>query len=140
MTDNELLPEFVGFFANARQGRLCFPHCRACSRFHWYPMPRCPHCQSADWRWQQVSGAGEIYSFTKVRHAFDRSRRDQLPYAVALVTFANAPGVRLITNIVGADASDLRIGEPVEPVFPAPDDAINRVLFRQTSRDRSARP
>jgi uncharacterized OB-fold protein len=93
-------------------------------------MPRCPHCRSARWKWHRVSGAGEIHSFTEVRHAFDRSRVDALPYTVALIAFADVPGVRLITNIIDADAASLRIGQRVEPVFPAADDESGRVCFR----------
>jgi hypothetical protein len=116
-TENELLPEFAGFFEHARAGRLAFPRCRACTRFHWYPMPRCPHCLSPDVGWQPVSGDGRVYSFTRVTHAFDRSRADALPYVVAIVTFADAPGVRLVTNIVGDGLAGLSVGEAVRPVF-----------------------
>lgn len=128
---SELLdpPEFAGFRANAREQRLAFPFCQACGQNHWYPMPRCPHCQSADVVWRPVKGPGEIFSFTEVRHAFDKSRRDRLPYVVALITFADAPGVRFITNIVGNVARDLHIGDAVEPIFPLADDPNARVDF-----------
>lgn len=122
-------PEFDGFRTNASQGRLAFPRCNACKRFHWYPMPRCPHCRSAEIAWAPIDGRGEIFSYTIVRHAFDKSRRDQLPYTVALITFADAPGVRLITNIIEADAGALAIGDAVEPVF-AKDGGAAPVLFR----------
>lgn len=125
-------PEFDGFAANAREGRIAFPKCTACGRFHWYPMPRCPHCRSAGIRWQAVTGVGEVFSFTIVRHPFDTRRADALPYVVALVTFADAPDVRLITNIVGPDALSVAIGDKVEPVF-APDDPCEAaVVFRRT--------
>lgn len=132
--------EFAGFFEHARKGHLCFPFCGACRRVHWYPMPRCPHCRRASWHWQHVSAVGEIYSFTNVRHAFDPGRRDALPYVVALVTFAEAPGIRLITNIVDAEASNLRIGQRVQPVFPAPDDGTGRIFFRTLVKKGSAAP
>jgi hypothetical protein len=122
--------EFAGFFDNARAGKLAFPKCKACGQFHWYPMPRCPHCQSTDVQWQAISGRGELYSFTSVTHAFDPSRRDSLPYTVGLVTFADAPGVRLITNIIDAPAEALRLGMAVDPVFPARDDGGGLVFFR----------
>jgi len=114
---NEMLPEFMGFVDNARQGRLAFPYCRICGKFHWYPMPRCPHCRGNEIEWRQVSGRGQLFSFTRVMHAFDKSRADALPYVVALIEFADAPGVRLVTNIVGGRHDALRIGQPVAPVF-----------------------
>jgi uncharacterized protein len=114
---NEVLPEFSGFFENARQHRLAFPCCRSCGKFHWYPMPRCPHCRGSDVEWRKVSGRGTLFSFTRVMHAFDKSRADALPYVVALVEFADAPGVRLITNIIDSPHDELRIGQSVAPVF-----------------------
>jgi uncharacterized OB-fold protein len=130
-------PEFAGFAANAREHRIAFPHCEACRRFHWYPMPQCPHCQSGRIAWKPVSGAGTIFSFTEVRHAFDKSRRDRLPYIVAMVTFHDAPGVRLITNVVGADLAELAIDANVEPVFPPSGDPDATVCFRLTKGTRS---
>lgn len=125
-----LLPEFRGFFDHAREQRIAFPLCRACGRFHWYPMPRCPHCRSTNVVWQPIAGKGELFSFTEVRHAFDQSRRDDLPYIVGLVTFADAPDVRLITNIAGADLSSLYIGQPLDPVFVTNDKGQPLVHFR----------
>ena len=123
--------EFAGFFDSARRGVLSFPRCGVCTRFHWYPMPLCPHCRSADVHWQPVSGRGALFSFTSVKHAFDSKYADQLPYTVGLVTFADAPGVQLITNIIEAPAEDLTIGMPVEPVFDRAGDGL--VLFRPVS-------
>lgn len=117
METSNLLPEFAGFGEHVRAGHLAFPHCLGCGQFHWYPMPRCPHCQGRDVEWRRVSGRGELVSFTRVLHAFDSSRADRLPYVVALVRFADAPGVNLISNIVGSDKREPEIGRPVKPVF-----------------------
>lgn len=114
---NDQLTEFSGFSENARQHRLAFPFCRSCGKFHWYPMPRCPHCRGNDMEWRRVSGRGTLFTFTRVMHAFDKSRVGSLPYVVALVEFADAPGVRLVTNIVDSQQDDLRIGQSVDPVF-----------------------
>jgi uncharacterized protein len=114
---DELLPEFQGFFDNAGAGRLAFPCCQSCGKFHWYPMPRCPHCQRPDIEWRQVAGQGELFSFTRVMHLFDKSRVGTLPYIVALVTFADAPGVRFVTNIIGEGTDRLQIGQALDPVF-----------------------
>ena len=124
------LPEHTGFCRHLREGRLCFPRCRDCGRFHWYPKPDCPHCRSAAIDWQAVAGPATVFSFTIVRHAFDAKWREALPYVVALVTFEDAPGVRLVTNVVGIKPEAVRIGGAVEPVFQISDDGEARVLFR----------
>ncbi len=133
MTDlasKEMLLEFAGFFENARAGRLAFPYCPNCSRFHWYPMPRCPHCRGAHIIWQQVSGRGELFSFTRVVHPFDASRAGTLPYVIGLVTFADALDVRLVTNIVGEGLDRLAVGQIVLPVFRADNGKAAVVEFR----------
>lgn len=134
-----LPPEFAGFFEHVAAGRLAFPRCEGCQKFHWYPMPRCPHCQANRIIWQPVSGRAEIFSFTSVLHAFDKSRREDLPYIVALVVFADAPGVRLISNIVGTDYGVLHIGDTVEPVFAAAADRplVNFRLAKSAPGERS---
>ncbi len=113
---DETAPEFAGFFEAARREQLAFPRCTACGSFHWYPMKACPHCRSRDIAWQPVAGEGAVFSWTTVRHAFDPAYKDRLPYIVALVEFADAPGIRLVTN-VEADPDALSIGDAVRPVF-----------------------
>lgn len=120
-------PGFAGHFAGLREGALRFPYCAACARFHWYPMPRCPHCRAPSWSWRAVAGRAELYSWTVVRHPFDPAFAAELPYVVALVTFADAPEVRLVTNLVGVEAARIAIGMAVDPVF---DRAGSRVQFR----------
>lgn len=124
-------PEFDGFLANVSDGRIAFPRCRACGRFHWYPMPRCPHCRSTDIDWQPVAGPAQVFSFTIVRHGFDKRRAAALPYVVGLVTFADAPGVRLVTNIVGTGALEIAIGDAVVPIFASDDPHGAAVVFRR---------
>jgi uncharacterized OB-fold protein len=133
-------PEFSGFFENAHAGRLCFPRCHGCEAFHWYPMPRCPHCRDKNWDWHKISGVGKIYSFTSVRHAFDKERASDLPYTVALITFADAPGVRLVSNIVDEEAANLQIGQAVEWVHGNPFNAQPVVMFRLAEINMEARP
>ena len=123
-------PEFEHFFDHTRAQRLSFPHCRTCRRFHWYPMKRCPHCRSDDLDWQQVRGPATLFSWTVVRHAFDPKFSDRLPYVVGLVEFADAPGVRLVTNIVEAPEGRIAIGMLLEPVFEATNAERPLVRFR----------
>jgi len=70
-----------------------------------------------------------VLSYTSVHHAFDKRRAGVLPYIVALVTFADAPGVQLITNVVGPDAKKIAIGAAVEPIFQSNPAGDPLVLF-----------
>lgn len=121
---------FRGHFDHLSAGKLAFPFCEECGRWHWYPMPLCPHCRSSRLSWRPVSGTGEIWSWTVVRHAFDASHRDKLPYVVALVCFEEAPGIRLVANVEAASPDELRIGMPVELVPPVPGEPAQHAAFR----------
>lgn len=121
--------EFRGHFDRLSAGQLAFPICEACGKWHWYPMPLCPHCRSNRLAWRLVRGVGEIWSWTVVRHPFDPSSRDRIPYVVALVCFTDAPGIRLVANIEGVSPDALRIGLPVELIPPAGDEHPPRPVF-----------
>ena len=123
-------PQFAPHFAHLAAGRLCFPYCAACARFHWYPMPLCPHCQSAGFEWRQVTGRGTLYSWTEIHHAFDVRYDGPLPYIVALIDFADAPGVRLVSNIVGAAADTLKLDMTVAAHFSHDAHGHPQVTFR----------
>ena len=110
-------PEFAGHFEQLAQGRLCFPWCAGCQRFHWYPMPLCPHCRADGWQWRAVSASGALYSWTEIHHAFDVRYSGALPYIVALIEFPQVPGVRLIANLVGTSSMALAIGQTVSADF-----------------------
>jgi uncharacterized protein len=109
--------EFRPFFQALAQGHIAFPRCSACQRFHWYPLQSCPHCGERKIHWSKISGAGTLYSWTTIHHAFGADPPPVLPYVVGLVVFEDAPGVRLITNIVGVSAEQLIEQMPLTPLI-----------------------
>lgn len=121
--------EFLPFWEGLRAGRISFPRCEDCGRFHWYPMKRCPHCSGERIAWAVVRGEGVLYSFTIVRYAFSPEYRDKLPYVVALVEFPDAPGVRLITQLVDVPHEAIRIGMKLKPMPPNSNEAYPKALF-----------
>ena len=126
-------PEFEPHFTQLAAGRLCFPFCTDCQRFHWYPLPLCPHCQSSQAAWRQVSGQGELYSWTEIHHAFDVRYNGPLPYIVALISFADAPGVRLVSNMLGVAADALVVGMSVTADFSNATAGDRQLVFRPTA-------
>lgn len=111
--------EYRPFFDGVGRGEILFPRCWSCTRFHWYPKPRCPHCGSAEIGWTAVRGAVRLYGCTTVRRAFAAEFEDAIPYTLALVEFADAPGVRLLSRLTGEARRHPVIGMPLRPVFPA---------------------
>jgi uncharacterized OB-fold protein len=103
------------FWTSGADGVLRILRCGGCGRYQHPPLPLCPACHSADMSWQPVSGNGVIWSWTINRYQWVPSMPP--PYVVAEVELAEQPGLRLQTNIVGADPADIRIGMAVTVCF-----------------------
>lgn len=125
-----LAPEFAAFRRWLAAGELRLPWCPDCARWHWYPMPRCPHCRGTALAWRAVRGPARLYSWTEITHRFDPRYAGPLPYLVALVELDEAPGIRLVTNLVDVDAAALTVDLPLEADFRAARDDPPRLLFR----------
>ena len=99
----------------ARERRLLIKHCADCAKYHFYPRELCPHCHSDAVDWAQAKGTGSVYTFTIARRPAGPAFKADAPYVVAIVELDEGP--RMMTNIVGADPDDIRIGQRVEVTF-----------------------
>jgi uncharacterized OB-fold protein len=102
-------------FEAARWKKLVIQRCQACATFQHPPRDACSSCRSFDLHWAEVPGTGTIYTYTVVYHPIG-PLRDHVPYNIVTVLLDEA-GVRLVSNVVDADPSDLDVGLPVEVVF-----------------------
>ncbi|WUI02532.1 Zn-ribbon domain-containing OB-fold protein [Spirillospora sp. NBC_00431] len=105
------------FWTATTEGRLLLPRCESCATVFWYPRPFCPRCGGRDVTWFQASGEATVYTYTVVRKARGEYR-ELTPYVVAYVELAEGP--RILTNIVGCDPAEVRVGQPVTLLFDAP--------------------
>lgn len=100
------------FFDEASDSTVSLPQCDDCQKFHWYPMERCPHCQSSNLRWRPVSATGVVFSKTVVRRSFTDVTEGDVPYGIVLVEVDEAPSVRLVCRF---DPNEpISIGTPVK--------------------------
>jgi uncharacterized OB-fold protein len=97
----------------------------SCSKLRHPPRPRCDKCGSYDWDTQQASGKGTVYSFVVVHYpqvpAFD------YPLAIGLIELEE--GTRLVADIVGIEAKDVKVGMPVEVEWIEHDDDLTLPAF-----------
>jgi uncharacterized protein len=105
----------VPFWQGCREGELRYQHCAACGLANFPPTEHCRQCLSAELRWKQSNGLGEIYSWTVVHRPV--TAEFEPPYAPAIVTLDE--GYQMLTNIVGVAHEDLAIGMPVQVQFHA---------------------
>ncbi|XJC77905.1 Zn-ribbon domain-containing OB-fold protein [Delftia tsuruhatensis] len=60
---------------------------------------------------------GEIYSWERVWHPVHPALKESCPYLVVLVELPHAGRVRLVGNLLGDPAQEVRIGARVQGVF-----------------------
>jgi uncharacterized protein len=119
-------PELGPYFAAAAEGRLIVQRCDACGHAQLYPRLDCTRCHSTA-HWEDASGFATVYSFTVIRQHHLRSFRHLLPLVVALVDLEEGP--RLMTNLVGVEPEDVRVGQRVEVTFERVGDDVALALF-----------
>ncbi len=98
-----------GFWEALADDRLALQRCVDCRRFQHPPTERCTTCGSAV-AYEDLVGAGEVFSFIVVRHPTVPGYLDELPYVVALVELDEQPGLRISARVVGTDPDDVEIG------------------------------
>jgi uncharacterized OB-fold protein len=89
----------------------------------------CPHCRSPAFELVELSGSGEVYSFSILHHP--RNPAFEYPVIGALVELLE--GVRVVTNLVDVDPDDVRIGMPVSVTFAPTVDGGAVPVFRPDS-------
>jgi len=119
------------FWEAAAKHRLVVQRCTACSQTRLPPMPICPECRSDGADWQEVSGRGEIYTFTTVHRPI--AANQPLPTIIAVIALEGSGGLRMISNIVDSDTEQLEIGKPVEVVWEDMSDDLAIPRFKLAS-------
>jgi len=118
------------FWDAALNGRLEVQRCLACRTLQHPPAPACSQCHSFELAPEAMSGAGVVESYT-IHHHPPLPGFEGRP-VVALIRLDEGP--LMLSNIVGDDAEDVRIGDPVQVTFlrVAPDYVIPQ--FTRTAR------
>ena len=110
-------PDTAGWWEAAAEHRLVVRTCDECGTQRHPPGPVCPNCRSGLAHWAELPGTGTLYTYTVVRQAFVPALADRLPYVVVAVDLDGASGIRLISNLVDTDPSEVEVGMPLEVVW-----------------------
>lgn len=116
------------FWDGLKQGQLLIQRCAECGRLRHPPGPVCAQCHSFAWDTLQASGRGVVYSFV-VMH-YPEVPPFEYPNPVALIELEE--GTRLVGQLLGIKAADVRIGMPVQVEF-IQDDDLSLAAFRPVS-------
>src|SRR6202023_3269893 len=108
-------PETKHFWEQTVEGKLLIKRCTACGEAHYFPRSICPFCFSDKTGWEETSGEGEIYTFSRMRKSANG------PYAIGYVTLKEGPS--LLTNFVDCVMDKMKIGQEAKVVFTTTDGA-----------------
>jgi uncharacterized OB-fold protein len=107
-------------------GELPIQRCKECGTLRHPPRPMCWKCQSLEWDHVAASGKGTVYSYVVVhRPPFPGY---EYPLVVAVVEIEE--GTRIVSNLVGIDAQDVKIDMPVKVSIENVDEELKLPLFR----------
>lgn len=118
------------FWRAAKEGRLTAPQCADCHTFRLPPTPFCPVCQSKSVNWVDLSGQATVYSFAVV-HGFPGM--PELTLVPAVLDLPDAPGARLVSNIIDIAPADVTIGMGLRVDFSPIADGWMLPVFRATT-------
>jgi len=108
-------PTSLPFWQAAAEHRLIVQRCDACGHTQFPPAPICAECRSFDLGWQEVSGRGEVYTYTVVHRPV--AANQTLPFVIAVIALEGSGGVRMISNLVDVDPGTVTVGMAVEVVW-----------------------
>lgn len=115
----------------AAEHRLLVQRCEDCGHSQLPPSPICSECRSERTGWHEVSGRGEIYTYTTVHRPIAAGQ--ELPFVVAVISLEDSGDVRMISNVVEVDPADVKVGMPVELVWEDMSDDLAIPRFRPRS-------
>jgi len=122
-----ITPEMRPFFEGARRRELRVQRCAACGAQRFPARAICSDCLSTDSEWVSVSGRGEIFSFNVMHQVYHPGFAREVPYAVVVVKLVEGP--KMVSNLVGVQPQDIRVGTPVRVVFEDITDEVTLPKF-----------
>ncbi len=117
------------FWEACQQGKLTVQRCDDCETLTFIPQPCCGNCLSENLSWVESSGRGTLYSYSTVYRPQQPSF--EVPYTVVIVELEE--GYHMLSNLIGTEPEDVKIGLPLEVVFEERSEEITLPFFRVRS-------
>jgi len=121
-------PASQPFWEGCKRHELLIQTCQECGHKQWFPRMLCGKCMSENLGWAKASGKAKVYSYTIIHRPPVPDIKFLVPYVLALVELDE--GIRLLSNIVGCNHQDVRIGLPVQVDFEYVSPEISLPVFR----------
>src|SRR5438045_1257177 len=98
------------WWAACQRRALVAQQCTACQTFRHPPLPTCFQCHSFEYQWTPVSGRAVVHSYIVPHHPVHPALKGHGAYNVVLVDLLDAPGVRMVGNLIDTPPDQVRIG------------------------------
>ncbi len=117
----------VNEFVDAlQQGQVRGTTCTECGRVFFPPRADCYQCLSSSMQWFEVSGSGNLITFSKLTYA-PAGFEEDLPYIIAILDYGAFKVFGRIADHVPEEG--LRVGMPMKTVVnELPNDRLNYVF------------
>jgi uncharacterized protein len=102
------------YWAATREKRLVLQYDKRSGKYQFFPRATSIYDGRRDLEWREVSGTGEIFSYTVAYRARPPFRGHE-PFLIGLVTLDE--GVNIMANIVHCRSEQARIGLRVKPFW-----------------------
>jgi uncharacterized OB-fold protein len=110
------LPRFhLPFWEALRRHEFRSQKCAGCGTLRFIPTEICARCGCRESDWALLSGKGRVHTYTVVHRGPTPAYQSDAPYVIVHVELEEGP--RAISNLLGCDPREVRIGMPVEIVF-----------------------
>lgn len=103
------------FWEAAQNRRLIAQQCDDCSEYIFPPQDCCPYCWAEDLSWTELSGDGQLHTFSTVEVDIHSTWGDQAPYTLGIIELEE--GVFMVSVVVDCEPAELDIGTSVQVTF-----------------------
>lgn len=117
------------FWDGVNEHKLLIQRCSNGHYIHW-PRIVCRFCLSTDLAPAEVSGRGQVATFTQPSQPIYPYFQQQPGYILAVIELVEQPNLTLVSNIVDIPAEDVHVGLPVEVTFREVAPGLTLPLFR----------
>lgn len=120
-------PTSKPFWDALRDETVLLQQCDDCLSWIFYPRTHCSNCLSPSLTWNEVSGAGRLYSYTVARQPTAPHFQDEVPQLIAIVELD--VGIKLTSTLTEVDLDAINIGMRLKPFFDHRSDAVTLLRF-----------
>jgi uncharacterized OB-fold protein len=115
------------FWEATRDKKLMIQYCRKTGKYQFFPRANSIYTGRRDLEWREVSGKGEVFTYTVARRARPPFQGHE-PFLIAMVTLDE--GVNVMGNVVNCELDQIRIGLRVAPYWHPLSNGTHLLMFQ----------